>query len=214
MSIKIRDAAGKEVEVAGGGGSPDAVTVPSGAVIEMSEGIGEGSFTIKFTPEEDSPELDASEVGYDNASSGLEAETVQGAVDEVAAAVKAVRAKQEAGMVYSSEEVLVGTWIDGKPLYRKVFFGTFEQTKIERQTVLVGALDNASIIRIAGSMYSHVNDASYTLPYVEFDGNNSTFSISVLYINNTISMNSYIFTGTFDFRLIVEYTKTTDGEEV
>lgn len=57
----------------------DAVTVPGGGAIEMGEGLGEGPYTFEFTPEED--DLNAEQVSYDGSASGLEAVTVQGALD-------------------------------------------------------------------------------------------------------------------------------------
>ncbi len=59
---------------------PDAVTVAGGGKIEMEESLGEGPHTFEFTPE-DGKEVQASQVGYDSTESGLEAETVQGALD-------------------------------------------------------------------------------------------------------------------------------------
>lgn len=63
---------------------PDAVTVAGGGEIEMPEGLGEGPHTFEFTPE-DGKEVQASQVGYDSTESGLEAETVQGALDRLSA---------------------------------------------------------------------------------------------------------------------------------
>ena len=60
-----------------------AVTVTGGAAIEMAEGLGEGPYTFEFAPEEDGSAVQASQVGYDSTESGLEAETVQGALDRL-----------------------------------------------------------------------------------------------------------------------------------
>lgn len=64
---------------------PDAVTVPGGGEIEMAESLGEGPHTFEYTPEEDGSAVQASQVGYDSTESGLEAETVQGALDKLSA---------------------------------------------------------------------------------------------------------------------------------
>lgn len=64
---------------------PDAVTVAGGGEIEMEEGLGEGPYTFEYTPEEDGSAVQASQVGYDSTESGLEAETVQGALDRLSA---------------------------------------------------------------------------------------------------------------------------------
>ena len=60
---------------------PDAVTVPGGGEIEMEESLGEGPYTFEYAPEADGSAVQASQVGYDSTESGLEAETVQGALD-------------------------------------------------------------------------------------------------------------------------------------
>lgn len=60
---------------------PDAVTVAGGGEIEMEESLGEGPYTFEYTPEEDGSAVQAAQVGYDSTESGLEAETVQGALD-------------------------------------------------------------------------------------------------------------------------------------
>mgnify|MGYP001071260507 CR=1 FL=1 len=59
---------------------PNAVTVPGGGEIEMEEGLGEGPHTFEFTADDETA-VSAAQVSYDGAASGLEAETVQGALD-------------------------------------------------------------------------------------------------------------------------------------
>ena len=50
----------------------------------------------------------ADKVKYDNRTSGLKATNVQGAVDEV-----------NNRLNYSTDEQIIGTWIDGSSLYRR-----------------------------------------------------------------------------------------------
>lgn len=57
---------------------------------------------------------DASDISYDNTSSGLTADDVQEAIDELAAAVGA-------GVEYSTNEKVIGKWVDGSDLYQKIF---------------------------------------------------------------------------------------------
>lgn len=64
---------------------PDAVTVAGGGKIEMEESLGEGPYTFEYAPEEAGSAVQASQVGYDSTESGLEAETVQGALDRLSA---------------------------------------------------------------------------------------------------------------------------------
>lgn len=59
---------------------PDAVTVPGGGKVEMEASLGEGPHTFEFTADDETA-VSAAQVSYDGAASGLEAETVQGALD-------------------------------------------------------------------------------------------------------------------------------------
>ena len=62
----------------------DAVTVPGGGAMELGPELGDGPYTFEFTPEEE-PSISAAQVSYDGAQSGLQAETVQGAIDGLGA---------------------------------------------------------------------------------------------------------------------------------
>lgn len=61
----------------------------------------------------------AADVTYDNTSSGLTADDVQEAIDEL-------NTKLTTGHVYSTTEKVIGKWTDGSDLYEKVtIFDTF-----------------------------------------------------------------------------------------
>lgn len=123
--------------------------------------------------------------------------------------------------IYSTEEMRIGTWIDGRPLYRKVFTGEFVRLAAKVPNVINIELgNNGSMKKAYGSLVNTSNHAEYSIPYskvsnlqttnlvyefisVEKWGNNVTF---------TIVINSYESTMTYE--LSVEYTKTTDQPEV
>lgn len=67
----------------------NAVTTPDGAEINMEEALGPGPHTIEFIDDGKSA-VQASQVSYDAAESGLEAATVQGALDELSVSVSRV----------------------------------------------------------------------------------------------------------------------------
>lgn len=106
---------------------------------------------------------------------------------------------------YSTDEQVIGTWIDGKPLYRKVIQGN--TTTINEWTNIgnIGAsissvIRSSAFLDVAGGWFCPA-------PYVE--GNSS---ISIIVRKNGI-VSSYITNNTFANRpilVIVEYTKTTD----
>lgn len=118
--------------------------------------------------------------------------------------------------VYSTEETRIGTWIDGKPLYRKTF--PFHQTRTSDFTSMsttVGTMDNANILRMYGYIWSHSNDFKYPIPsseYVKSGSETYNYSFQALNQVNTgkIFVSTYIWRGEFDGHLTVEYTKTTD----
>ena len=46
---------------------------------------------------------------------------------------------------YSTEEQVIGTWIDGKPLYRKTFINSFDQIE-EYEEILLNDIDDAFLL--------------------------------------------------------------------
>lgn len=127
--------------------------------------------------------LEASDIGYSNAVSNLPCTTVQGAIDKIA---------ETSGNVYSTEETKVGTWIDGKPIYRKCF-------------ILAGSIN--------GSNYSSVgiikpeNFETLVLISTNSPVNNLYYfntNMQMAYAENAIAnVAGYVAT--------LEYTKTTDA---
>ncbi len=89
---------------------PDAVTVPGGGEIEMEESLGEGPHTFEFTADDETA-VSAAQVSYDGAASGLEAETVQGALDRLSAI------KVDVGRV--SNPNLLDNWYFADPINQK-----------------------------------------------------------------------------------------------
>ena len=106
---------------------------------------------------------------------------------------------------YSTEEVKTGeTWIDGKPIYRKVVTGTINATG-NNQVILTGNID--SLIDYSG----YISDPAENLKLIigkstYIDGGSSR----IIQISNSLYMgyaNNYHNLG---FYAVVEYTKTTD----
>ncbi len=57
----------------------------------------------------------ATNVSYDNTSSGLTADDVQEAIDELDAGIKSIDTRT----IYSKTETVIGKWIDDRDVYRK-----------------------------------------------------------------------------------------------
>lgn len=101
--------------------------------------------------------------------------------------------------IYSTEEQVIGTWIDGKPIYRKIFTGTSNtQTNatihnyaenVDTVVHAYGQLENSSGMKLA--LLADVQSIVWA---------NNEFTI---YVNNVVE-------DMFKYKLICEYTKSTD----
>ena len=106
---------------------------------------------------------------------------------------------------YSTNEIRIGTWIDGKPLYRKTFEHTMGTTLNSWE--LIGPVSN---VKIPTRMYGVFNniDVFFHVPF--FDGNNNV----ILYCNtsnkNFYIMHNYDYASNKAGTYVIEYTKTTD----
>lgn len=103
---------------------------------------------------------------------------------------------------YSTDEVRVGTWIDGKPLYRKVVTASASASSTFN-------IIDSSVNTIVKTTTYLTTDTGQVLPIPYYiDGN--TYGYGNNYQNN------YIYTGkgtaftAGTLMVIIEYTKTTD----
>lgn len=157
------------------------------------------------------PPPTASDVSYDNAASGLDAETVQGAVDEVAG-------KLAAGDVYSTEEVRIGTWM-GKPMYKKCYVGVTPSDLNTSKSVISDGTTAAieHCIDIGGSIKveTSANNKIDIAPnfYWHTSTPEDTQFISTFFVNGSINMNVSLSYSNKQFEIWITYTKTTDAAE-
>ena len=100
---------------------------------------------------------------------------------------------------YSTEEQVVGTWIDGKPIYQKVFNnlnlqGTWESQYFACLTIdpLISNVKQFISIKLIGDYLATTTDAS-----IRFNTTNDKWVIK------------YLENNTYD-SIILQYTKTTD----
>ena len=108
--------------------------------------------------------------------------------------------------IYSTEEQVIGKWISGKPIYRKVF--SLNKKVSEGEDISTGCkLDNVDIL-ISLSMYT--DDSCGNRWGADISNGNPIY----LTPNNYINVGAY--SGSRDFyynihMIIAEYTKTTDA---
>ena len=102
---------------------------------------------------------------------------------------------------YSANETLTGeTWINGKPIYRKVFNGNLG-------IPITHNIANANFIKIYG-YYAGSSENVFPLPSIR--PNYSTYACGI-YVNNTqIIFDKGGSLDNNDCVIILEYTKTTD----
>lgn len=121
---------------------------------------------------------------------------------------------------FSTNETVTGQrWIDGKPIYRKVFVITNSATTAHSESIPLGFTDIDTVVLLTGNMISKGSNQGITrsLPFCYYGTLDWTVGLTV--IDNTASSEKntvYIQVGasaaaTADKYIVtLEYTKTTD----
>ena len=110
-------------------------------------------------------------------------------------------ASPEGLKVYSTDEMVVGTWIDGRPIYRKVFSGTTltnnARLTTEGNISRLISFGGGYIMQTAGIVLPAAifPNTSYFYLYVETDAN-----ITARVVGFSLT----------EYAIVCEYTKTTD----
>lgn len=123
---------------------------------------------------------------------------------------------------YSTDEVRIGTWIDGKPLYRITITGTLNTTNgawkdfplftanyIDNVVSMIGMIKIGSSNNAFWSIpFTRVTDSSFSnreYAYMNYNKSTANFSIVAYHPNGYAN----VYSGKTFFATI-EYTKTTD----
>lgn len=107
------------------------------------------------------------------------------------------------GEIYSTEETRIGTWIDGKPIYRMAFTGT----TINGENKLLDNVD--SLIDIKG--FIALNDTYGNGKMFPCWSMSATDQINILIsTNNSLILRAGSYEANKSFQVAIEYTKTTD----
>lgn len=113
--------------------------------------------------------------------------------------------------LYSKNECLVGKWIDGKNIYRKVLEGNLPNTVNSWVNLLdLSSLNIEDVIKLEGTIKNTLTD-NRLLPANAYEGNNYHCVFS--YLGNEKKLQVYLNGWTyttygFKYRVIIEYTKT------
>lgn len=116
--------------------------------------------------------------------------------------IKAIKAEPYED-IYSLEETVVGRWIDGKPIYKRVITGTTSRSKGWES---IGSVENIDTVIIC---YGIVNTNDSYFRFIPDDSSN--VAISGEYLRIYTGPTSYC---NRPVRAIVEYTKTTDAPTI
>lgn len=115
---------------------------------------------------------------------------------------------------YSTEEQIVGEWIDGRPIYEKVYIGTTPTVTTEGvvalQTISLGDISLRDVVDMRGLMISKTGTISYQMINMTYMTETAKLFIQA-YVNKTdntivIKTNTLTFNDR-DLVFIIQYTK-------
>lgn len=110
--------------------------------------------------------------------------------------------------IYSTDEERIGTWIDGKPLYRKVL-STTTPTTVNTTQNRVTFESKLDMCIISGFFYD-ANASSLPLNAIDPNGNYSLFTYYYKPSNSITMRTSHSSWINRSAIIIAEYTKTSD----
>ncbi len=118
---------------------------------------------------------------------------------------------------YSTDEKVVGTWVDGKPIYEKTIFSSFTNYTVGEYSFFNLPLDNVNITISIDGMVNY--DSNYPVPvnyhFEDSSGNNMQL-IATYYHRNTSSIKTLVYMASStvytnaNYFVTIRYTKTTD----
>lgn len=113
---------------------------------------------------------------------------------------------------YSTDETVIGTWIDGKPIYRKVIVSEdtdFEHADVPQVRGFSHNIDNLDTCVSAQVIMKHKSASNhYPLPNIESNG---VVGTAVYEVNSQkVWLKSRDSWAEYKAIIILEYTKTTD----
>ena len=117
-----------------------------------------------------------------------------------------------AAPIYSAEEQVVGTWFDGRPVYAKVFTGTYELLKGKNYIVLT----EEPIRLVSGSGIASSHSSDFCVPGLELNEDGSIqYSFSIIE-NFGLNKQAWLFVYarsafTVNYNILLKYVKVSDA---
>ena len=121
---------------------------------------------------------------------------------------KALEKKKD---IYTNEEVEIGTWIDGKPLYGKTII-MHDNIVSSSNNIFPHNIENAKLVMIRNAYtYEPNNGKCVPLPVTLYDSSTNEDKLSISCDRTNIRFNVASGWGTGWYKIVIlEYTKTTD----
>ena len=110
---------------------------------------------------------------------------------------------------YSTEEKIVGTWIDGKPVYQKTVNCGALPNKTTKQ-IIHGISGIDKVIKLNGFAWRGSNSTMITLPYINNQLTSDTRVMAQTTSNNILIGTSQDMSSFTESYITLQYTKTTD----
>ena len=111
---------------------------------------------------------------------------------------------------YSTDEQVVGTWIDGKPIYQKTISAEILFSQNGQQIADISNLNIKDSISYKCTIYDSLNNESYALP---MHGSVNLYNMNILFKNNGLTLSceqASAYSRILKIYITLQYTKTTD----
>lgn len=118
-----------------------------------------------------------------------------------------------ASNVYSTEETVVGTWIDGKPLYRRTILASITSATTDSDASLL-SISGVHLCHAFGVAKAKSWNGEYAIPYCSYWGSNY-YIFMLRYEGNAFKLqHKWDGPRSFDIEAVFEYTKDADTAAV
>ena len=186
----------------GGGGTPTPTDIYWDDILEkpnFSTVATSGSYN-DLTDKPPAPTIMTGATAQSNGASGYVPQPLAGDQNKILNGAGEWVMPQSSGVNYSTDEQVIGTWIDGKPLYQKTIFVNIT-VSTTNWTALTNITDGQDLIDIkAYGEFEHL----FQIGIEEANIDNSTKNLEVKLNNLSASLTRTIKC------ITIQYTKTTD----
>lgn len=181
--------------------------------------VGDTSVNLKgYYTQGESDDLFVRQTDFDTLSDNIgDVNTLTTSEKTIVTAINEAYSTIVSAHTYTTSETVVGTWTDGKPIYRRVIQsnGVHLVNQQEGQLVGIYLIPNMGTVvsqHISFAESYNIDKCCQSIPYTT--GDSTPFIISYNANNGYFTaVNANIFAESFDFvfTAIIEYTKTTDN---